>query len=576
MVGKNNNYIRESKSNEHFQRFSLRKLSVGVVSVAVAAGFYLGSGTTAQAATAESDASAKTEQVVQQDATSAASDAASASNSSAAVSTSSATPVSAESASSAAVSDSPASASAASDNQASAVSTSENSSQPASSSVASDAASAVSEKSQAASEANSQSAADKQTAQLSTSAANVNESQAANIILSALVVQQAANQQAPAGFTVTDPDYPAGMYQDTDASHYTYWWAQSSDGNYSLVLSTDRNGDGKVYVFLLGRNNNVLGQYTVDKNDSADVIFDYGLGKYSFGTVYNDGQSGVFVSSGRTWKSKFNVFDPEASKDNGDYGSISFMIPQVETQTTTYVTYFDSKGNKVDNPIEISDPVIQKGLDGQHYTTQGGKVLTGYFAKEPKNAKGFMSPFGKQGAIYTKDWHDGLKATFTETDTKTGLMHVVVEYNGEKITDFDLAKGHSKSVEYSYYDYVYGKRVRSTVNIHSIYIDQTINIKYVYEKLGNLIIESDPDAFLPLPPEYQPTSQYPNDKNDSTKADNVKIPEVPGFTPTINGMIKGEVKTYTLTDKDYNPADKSYTFNPADYVSDLSQNITVK
>lgn len=45
MVGKNNNYIRESKSNEHFQRFSLRKLSVGVVSVAVAAGFYLGSGT---------------------------------------------------------------------------------------------------------------------------------------------------------------------------------------------------------------------------------------------------------------------------------------------------------------------------------------------------------------------------------------------------------------------------------------------------------------------------------------------------------------------------------------------------
>lgn len=400
MVGKNNNYIRESKSNEHFQRFSLRKLSVGVVSVAVAAGFYLGSGTTAQAATTEPDTSAKTEQVVQQDATSAASDSASASNSSAAVSTSSATPVSAESASSAAVSDSPASASAASDNQASAANASESSSQPASSSVASDAASAVSEKSQAASEANSQSAADKQTAQLSTSAANVNESQAANIILSALVVQQAANQQAPAGFTVTDSDkYPAEMYRDKDASHYTYWWAQSSDGNYSLVLSTDRNGDGKVYVFLVGSNNNVLGKYTVDKNDSADVIFDYGRRKYSFGTVYNDGQSGVFVSADGTWKSKFNVFYPEAGEDDGDYGSISFMIPQVETQTTTYV---DSEHNTV------SDPVIQKGLDGQHYTTQGGKVIKGYFAKEPKNANGFMSPFGKQGATYTKDWQSHL------------------------------------------------------------------------------------------------------------------------------------------------------------------------
>ncbi|MGJ3937316.1 mucin-binding protein, partial [Limosilactobacillus mucosae] len=569
MVGKNNNYIRESKSNEHFQRFSLRKLSVGVVSVAVAAGFYLGSGATAQAATTEPDTSAKTEQVVQQDATSAASDATSASNSSAA-SASSVAPVSAEPASKVAVSDSPASASAASNSQASAVSTSENSNQPASSSVASDAASAVSEKSQAASEANSQSATDKQTAQLPTSAANVNESQASNI-LNAQAVQQAANQQAPAGFTVTDPAYPAGMYQDTDASHYTYWWAQSSDDNYSLVLSTDRNGDGKVYVFLLGRNNKFLKRYTVDKNDSADVIFDYGRRKYNFGTVYNDGQSGVFVSADGTWKSKFNVFYPEAGEDNGNYGRISFMIPQVETQTTTYV---DSENNTV------SDPVIQKGLDGQKYTTQGGKVLTGYFAKEPKNASGTMSPFGKQGATYTKDWHDGLKATFTETDTNTGLMHVVVEYNGEKITDFDLADGQSRKVEYSYYDYVYGQRVKSTVNIHSIYIKQTINIQYVYEKLGNLIIESDPaDSadFPPLPPEYKPTSTYPNDKNDSTKAGNVKIPEVPGFTPTINGKItiNGKVKTYTLTDKDYNPADRSYTFNPADYVSDLSQDITV-
>ena len=537
MVGKNNNYVRESKSNEHFQRFALRKLSVGVVSVAVAAGFYLGSGTTAQAATAESDASAKTEQVVQQDANSTASDSTSASNSSAAVSTSSATPVSAESASSAAVSDSPASASSASDSQASAANASEISSQPASSSVASDAAATVSKDSQAASEANSQSAADKQTAQLPTSAANANESQTTNI-LSAQAVQQAANQQAPAGFTVTDPTYPAGMYQDTDASHYTYWWAQSSDGKYNLVLSTDRNGDGKVYVFLLGRNNNVLGQYTVDKNKSTEVATD---DEGDFGTVYNDGQSGVFVSADGSWKSKFNVFDPKAGEDNGDYGSISFMIPQVETQTTTYV---DGKGNTV------SDPVVQKGLDGQIYTTQGGKVINGYFAKEPSNANGFMSPFGKQGAAYTKDWHDGLKATFTETDTTTGLMHVVVKYHyflgWRTVKEFDLAPGQSQKVHYDLY---------KSVTIHSIYIPQTINIQYVYEKLGNLIIDSDSKAF---PAEDKTTTQYPNDENDSTKAGNVTIPKVPGFTPTING------KTVT-----------NYTFNPADYVSDLSQDITV-
>ena len=116
---------------------------------------------------------------------------------------------------------------------------------------------------------------------------------------------------------------------------------------------------------MLGRNNNVLGQYTVDKNKSTEVATD---DEGDFGTVYNDGQSGVFVSADGSWKSKFNVFDPKAGEDNGDYGSISFMIPQVETQTTTYV---DGKGNTV------SDPVVQKGLDGQIYTTQGGKVING-------------------------------------------------------------------------------------------------------------------------------------------------------------------------------------------------------
>ncbi|MQB85283.1 hypothetical protein DN448_09365, partial [Lactobacillus reuteri] len=42
MVGKNNKLLKENKNNQRFLRFSLRKLSVGVVSVAIAAGFYIG------------------------------------------------------------------------------------------------------------------------------------------------------------------------------------------------------------------------------------------------------------------------------------------------------------------------------------------------------------------------------------------------------------------------------------------------------------------------------------------------------------------------------------------------------
>ena len=129
-------------------------------------------------------------------------------------------------------------------------------------------------------------------------------------------------------------------------------------------------------------------------------------------------------------------------------------------------------------------------------------------------------------------------------------MHVVVKYHyflgWRTVKEFDLAPGQSQKVHYDLY---------KSVTIHSIYIPQTINIQYVYEKLGNLIIDSDSKAF---PAEDKTTTQYPNDENDSTKAGNVTIPKVPGFTPTING------KTVT-----------NYTFNPADYVSDLSQDITV-
>lgn len=41
MVGKNNKFLKNSQNGQNYQRFSLWKLSIGVVSVAIAAGFYL-------------------------------------------------------------------------------------------------------------------------------------------------------------------------------------------------------------------------------------------------------------------------------------------------------------------------------------------------------------------------------------------------------------------------------------------------------------------------------------------------------------------------------------------------------
>ncbi|WP_223876400.1 YSIRK-type signal peptide-containing protein [Lactobacillus crispatus] len=47
--------MKENKNNQRFLRFSLRKLSVGVVSVAIAAGFYIGGSQSVLADTTSND-----------------------------------------------------------------------------------------------------------------------------------------------------------------------------------------------------------------------------------------------------------------------------------------------------------------------------------------------------------------------------------------------------------------------------------------------------------------------------------------------------------------------------------------
>ncbi len=49
MVGKNNDFLKNSRNGQKYQRYSLRKLSIGVVSVAIAAGFYFENLTNVQA-----------------------------------------------------------------------------------------------------------------------------------------------------------------------------------------------------------------------------------------------------------------------------------------------------------------------------------------------------------------------------------------------------------------------------------------------------------------------------------------------------------------------------------------------
>ena len=114
------------------------------------------------------------------------------------------------------------------------------------------------------------------------------------------------------GFSVSDPDYPSGMWIDPDKSHYSYEWLQAkikgkNDGN-QIVFSTNRTGDGIVYVTELSKSNEVLKQYTLNQNTQVEsAIFDSTI-------YYNDVYFEMVRSSSNSFVTKYT-----ASKFDNNY-----------------------------------------------------------------------------------------------------------------------------------------------------------------------------------------------------------------------------------------------------------------
>ena len=180
------------------------------------------------------------------------------------------------------------------------------------------------------------------------------------------------------GFSVSDPDYPSGMWIDPDKSHYSYEWLQAQyGGRYGgnqIVFSTNRTGDGIVYVTELSASNNVLQQYTLNqKTKVKSAVLDNT-------TYYNDVYFEMVDSSSNSFVTKYT-----ASKfDNIYYNTLSYFVPKLITQTTYYV---DKDGKQIidsnGNPVAA---YTQKGLVGQNYTTSDVTVVNGYYSIAPANS----------------------------------------------------------------------------------------------------------------------------------------------------------------------------------------------
>ena len=323
------------------------------------------------------------------------------------------------------------------------------------------------------------------------------------------------------GFSVSDPDYPSGMWIDPDNSHYSYEWLQAQYGGNQIVFSTNRTGDGIVYVTELSASNKVLKQYTLNqKTKVKSAVLDNT-------TYYNDVYIAMVRSDGfdrfgkRFVTNRFVTKYRASTFDNYYYSTLAYFVPKLITQTTYYV---DKDGKQITD--SNGNPVVaytQKGLVGQNYTTSDVKVINGYYATAPSNSNGVMSAYGEIGASYVKDFHDGVVITYTQTGSD-GTMSASIARYGIVLKKWTNLKPSDPTEMY--------RDDRLGVGAYGIknpYIPQTSDIKYVYNKLGNWIVSN---------PNGSTTSRiYPNDPSDPTKIADSSVPDypviafIPGYKP---------------------------------------------
>ena len=336
-------------------------------------------------------------------------------------------------------------------------------------------------------------------------------------------------------YSVTD-NYPEDLkkYLPSEFKNdqeYAFEWLQNQRGN-NIILTTNRTGDGVVYVYQDGKR-----VWTLAQNSSYtlyDNIWEDWRGRVygdEIGTVYNDNFAGIVHSEDYPLNIIYSSHAKDVDNAGSSYSTVSFFVPHKIKQT---VTYYDSNGKVIDSLTHT-----QYGLTGQSYTTglpSGSKYVQKgeYLANITHNGNGLISEFG-DGYSCTKDYHDGVSVTFTEHDSeKTGIgtMDYVI-YDGDKEVKGSLAYGQS-----TYYTNDSG-----SYTIVNPYVPQTTNIVYQYKKLGN-VVNTVPG---PEGTTTTTTTPYTNDPDDPTKVEPINVPSIPGYTTKVNGK--------PVSDKTIMPAD---------------------
>ena len=140
-------------------------------------------------------------------------------------------------------------------------------------------------------------------------------------------------------YSVTD-NYPKDLMNHLPSDfenkqEYAFEWLQNENNN-NIILTTNRTGDGEVYVYLDGKK---VGTYLAQNSSYTlyDNIWEDEFGRVygdEIGTVYNDNFAGIVQSNGL--KIIYSSHAKDVDDAGSSYSTVSFFVPYKIKQTVTY------------------------------------------------------------------------------------------------------------------------------------------------------------------------------------------------------------------------------------------------
>ena len=326
--------------------------------------------------------------------------------------------------------------------------------------------------------------------------------------------------------------------------------------NMVITLATDRNNPGgNLNYYITNRDySQVYASNTISVGQRTTYS---GSGPYpnSNLTIYNFGPNGISINENNyNFKLAFTFgygkYDSIVNSNNSNYVANAWgdTTPSKATQT---ISYIDAETGE---PMPDTTSITSSGLTGQTYQIdpRAEKIIKGYYLVNKERDHGVISQY-KNGGTYTNEWVS-LNGQFVKEVwhqiNSSGVMQASIYINNVQQYDPNNPWGivYPATLSNEGPTELTVSGVSGRYVFPNPYVEQTTNIKLKYATIGK-IIPVDPNG-NPIPGADQP--QFPNDPNDPSKSNPGEKPNVPGWTPedpnpTVNPSPKGPGENVNVT-----------------------------